>query len=174
MASSMKRLYGVPRMLSWTLTPLTVKTLSYDAPPLIVTVPLGPFVFIPGVRRTELRSVRVTGSLSMVSAERVVAACDVWETVSLCAATVTAVVTPAMASLTFIGTSWPDESFGVLVTVWKPDRAMVTVYSPGGRLGMTQSPLTFVTVVLEPWSAGDTAMTDTPGKPAPASSDRKS
>jgi hypothetical protein len=46
-----------------------------------------------------------------------VVACDVWETASLCAATVTAVVTPAMASLTLIGTSWPDESFGVLVTV---------------------------------------------------------
>ena len=70
-ASSMKRLFGVPRMLSVTTAPSTVKRLSKDWPPEIVTTgetPLpirslepGPFVLTPAASATDESSVRVTG-----------------------------------------------------------------------------------------------------------------
>src|SRR5664279_3805987 len=54
-ASSMKRLYGVPRMLSTMTAPLTVKRLSYECPPDIVYAAFGPFWFTPGERATAER-----------------------------------------------------------------------------------------------------------------------
>lgn len=52
MASSMKRLFGVPRMLSVMTTPLTVTRLSNDWAPEIVTAPLGPLLLTPGASTT--------------------------------------------------------------------------------------------------------------------------
>src|ERR1017187_5596249 len=104
-------------MLSWMLTPLMVNVLSNDMPPAIVTIPLGPFVLTPGVRETDDWMVRATGSLSRVSAEYVVVAADPWETVSLCAETLTTVATPDSESLALKAICWPDETFVVFVTV---------------------------------------------------------
>ena len=56
------------------------------------------------------------------------------------------------------------------VTFWKPDMTNATMYSPGGRFGMTKSPFTFVTAVRVPWSAGDFAVTVTPGSARPSAS----
>ena len=70
MASSMTSVpVGVPRMLSWMLTPLTVKTLSNDCAPETVVLPPGPFVLTPGVRTTDERIVRAIGSLFVISVE---------------------------------------------------------------------------------------------------------
>src|ERR1035437_907446 len=67
MASSMKRLSGVPRMLSMMLAPFIRKRLSYDWAPETVTAAFGPFCVMPGARATAESSVRVTGSLFRMS-----------------------------------------------------------------------------------------------------------
>ena len=68
-ASSMKRLFGVPRMLSWMLTPFTVKRLSNDWAPEMTVLPVTALVLTPGERRTDERSVRATGSFFVRSDE---------------------------------------------------------------------------------------------------------
>ncbi len=137
MASSMKRLFGVPRRLSCTFTPLIVMTLSYDCAPEIVTAAFGPFAFTPALRTTEARRFRATGSLLVVSNESVVAACAVCETVSEVATTVVSAATAESESVAFSGTCCPEETLTFRVTFWKPDMTKVTRYSPGGRFGMT-------------------------------------
>ena len=61
-ASSMKRLFGVPRMLSWMLTPFTVNEVVERLARRRSCVARRGLVETPGARRTAERSVRVTGS----------------------------------------------------------------------------------------------------------------
>ena len=70
----MKRLFGVPRMLSMTTTPLTEKRLSNDCAPEIVKAAFGPFWLTPGESATAERSVRPVGSVSSWEPVNVVAA----------------------------------------------------------------------------------------------------
>ena len=92
-ASSMKRLYGVPRMLSTMTAPLTVKRLSKDCAPEIVNAPFGPFWLTPGESATAERIVRPVGSVSSCVPVYVVAAwfddeiVSALATTSACAAT---------------------------------------------------------------------------------------
>ncbi len=60
-ASSTKRLYGVPRMLSLMTAPSTLNWLSNDCAPEIVYAPFGPFWLTPGESATADRSVRAVG-----------------------------------------------------------------------------------------------------------------
>ncbi len=120
MASSMKRLFGVPRRLSWMFTPLIVMTLSNDWAPETVTAALGPFALTPGLRTTEARIVRATGSFFVVSAEKVVAACAVCDTDSLWATTVASAATDEMESFVLTAICWLAETLTFLVTGWKP------------------------------------------------------
>ncbi len=147
-ASSMKRLFGVPRMLSVMTAPSTVKRLSKDWPPEIVTTgatPLpirslepGPFVFTPAASATEDRSVRVTGRLSVSSFVNVCAACGVdVATVSDLATTVAVASTPASGRTASRRASWPTVTGSARVSVLKPWSVNVTVYAPGGRPGKT-------------------------------------
>src|SRR5687767_11275104 len=61
MASSMNRLWGCPRRFSFTTTPLTRYTLSYDGAPEIDT-PATPCAETPGAMRTAWLMVRPVGS----------------------------------------------------------------------------------------------------------------
>ena len=135
MASSMKRLVGVPRTLSWTLTPLTVKTLSND--------------WRAGdrdVRRSRSGSARAPGRPSRGWSGRSGACCVSRRSRSSRPGTSGRRTRSArrpsprrrpteIESFAFIGTDWLEETLTFLVTAWKPDMTKVMTYSPGGRFG---------------------------------------
>src|SRR5450830_9336 len=120
-ASSMKRVFGVPRMLSMTTAPSTVKRLSNVWPPEIVAAFPSPVVRLrPDESSTAARIVRPTGSLFVISAVSVVEAWVVVETVSALAETVVAVEMPDHARIASWVAGWPAVSLIDFVTVWKP------------------------------------------------------
>ena len=74
-ASSMKRLFGVPRMLSMMTAPSTVKRLSNVWPPeMVAAFPRAAVRLRPDESSTDARIVRPTGSLLVISEVRVVEA----------------------------------------------------------------------------------------------------
>ena len=79
--------------------------------------------------------------------------------------TTASAATPARLIVVLTAACCEALALTVRVTVWKPDIVNVTVYSPGGRFGKTKSPLVEVTAVRVPCSAGDFAVTVTPGSP---------
>ena len=132
MASSMKRLCGCPRRFSLTTTPLTMKTLSYDGPPLMVIWLLTPFGFTPGESRTVWRMSRATGS-------RLTASCLKFAPTCVVSSTGVADAVTVMASVTADGfmaesTCWVDASASVTLCVLfcMPSSSKVTLYAPGG------------------------------------------
>ncbi len=119
MASSMKRAFGVPRTLSWMLTPLTMKRLSYDVAPEMTVFPVTELVETPGVRRTAERSVRVIGSFFVSSVLTVVAAVCVCEIDSDVPTTVTSEATAESRISALMTALCEALTLSVLVTVWK-------------------------------------------------------
>ena len=71
LASSMKSENGVPRMLSWIWTPSSMKRLSADIAPPMVTALFGPVACAAGERLTAESSVRAVGSVCNNS-------CSIW------------------------------------------------------------------------------------------------
>ena len=124
----MKRLFGVPRMLSMMTAPSTVKRLSKVCPPEIVNALPRPVTWAtPADAATADTTVRATGSLFVSSAVTVVEPCVPVETVSALAETTAAAVTPATAIFVSIVICWPAVSFAGSVTVAKPCSLKTTV-----------------------------------------------
>ena len=67
MASSTKRLFGVPRMLSMMTAPSTVYWLSNDCAPPIDAALFGPLLLTPTERLIEEMIVRAIGSFCVSS-----------------------------------------------------------------------------------------------------------
>ncbi len=168
MASSMNRFCGEPNRLSFTSTPLIMKTLSNANAPLIDTWPVfGVLLVRPGESSAMPASVRAMASDSTWSCVMFCPTIGVAIGAGVSATTVTASATPDGIIVTFCSIVRPRGSVKARSTVWKFDSSNVTVYCPGGSVRKTYDPSRSLTFERTPWSAGDAAVTTTPGTGRP-------
>ena len=126
-ASSMKSENGVPRMLSWIWTPSSMKRLSADIAPPMVTALFGPVACAAGERLTADSSVRAVGRVCRSSCWMLVDACDVFVKASARAVTVTTSLSAAWRSVTSTCTGCPAPTSRVTFVVAKPVSSTVIV-----------------------------------------------